>query len=122
MAVLGPGRTGRAGRLRQEGHQRWTRATRPCEGRPDANTRLLAWVDTPDSVTIYTDLGTPGPSPDPDLETDTVLTVLPNYNVGPGLIHTLLLDGTAASGFQFFRRADNGGLQAITDYTIPSRR
>jgi hypothetical protein len=88
------------------------------EGRPNANSMLFAWQDSPTLVTIYTDLGTPGPSPDPDNEPDTVLTVEPNYDIGPGVVHLELLDGTQANGFQFYRRSSNGGLESLTDYVL----
>jgi hypothetical protein len=88
------------------------------EGRPDANARMLAWYDTPDTVLVYRDLGTPGPSPDPDAETDTLYERVATYATGPGIIHTLLIDKTPALGYQFYRYASNGGLQQLTDYTI----
>ena len=91
------------------------------EGRPDANAQLLAWFDEPTTSLVYEDRDPRGPDlPTADSRVDVLLRSEPIYKAGPGVLNMLLLDGTAASGFQFFRRADNGGLQAITDYTIPA--
>lgn len=82
---------------------------------PDA--RLYAWPDIPTEVYEYADLGTPGPS-----EADTLLRVEQVYRTGPGAVQTMLLDGSAASGFEFFHAASNGGLQPMRDYVVNSPR
>ena len=66
------------------------------DGRPDANARMLAWQDAPDTVVVWADLGTIGPDPDPDVKEDTVLASVLTYRTGPGAIYTLVLDKTAA--------------------------
>ena len=89
-------------------------------GRYDPAARLYAWVEWPDTIVTWADLhGSPGPPTDPDNNPDTLLAHTPFYNLGPSVVHMLIVDGTNAKGFQFFRRAANGGLQAMADYTIP---
>lgn len=87
------------------------------EGTPSADARLLAWADTPTEVRFFDDLGTPGPS-----EADTLLDVVPTYRLGPGAVQTMLLDGSAASGFEFYRAASNGGLEPMRDFVVNAPR
>lgn len=87
------------------------------EGRPDPDAQLMAWPDQPTFVRYYSDLGTPGPS-----EADTLLEVVPVYRNGPGIVQTMLLDGGAGSGFEFFRRAGNGGFEPMRDYVVNAPR
>ena len=91
------------------------------EGRPDAKAQLLAWFDEPDTSLVFEDVEPAGPDlPSANARVDVLIGRRLNYRSSPGVSNLLVLDGTAASGYQFFRRADNGGLQAITDYTIPA--
>jgi hypothetical protein len=91
------------------------------EGRPDAKTLLLAWADTPDTSLVFQDLDPRGPDlPSADSRVDVLTGREANYRTGPGVLNLLLLDGTAASGYQFYRRANNGGLEAVTDYIVRS--
>lgn len=90
------------------------------EGRPDANAQLVAWADTPDTSLVFEDREPRGPDIPGTDRADVLIARNANYRSGSGVLNLLLLDGTAASGFQFFRRANNGGLEAITDYTIPA--
>lgn len=87
------------------------------EGRPDPNAQLMVWPDVPTKVYYYADLGTPGPS-----DADTLLEVVEVYRTGAGALQTMLLDGGQASGFEFFRRAPNGGYQPMRDYVVNAPR
>lgn len=87
------------------------------EGIPDPNAQLMVWPDKPTFVHYYADLGTPGPS-----EADTLLEIVPVYRNGPGAVQTMLLDGGNGSGFEFFRRAANGGYEPMRDYIVNSPR
>ena len=87
------------------------------EGRPDTNAQLMVWPDVPTEVRYYDDLGTPGPS-----EADTLLDIVKVYRSGPGTLQSMLLDGGLASGFEFFRRASNGGFQPMRDYVVTAPR
>lgn len=82
---------------------------------PDA--RLYGWPDTPTEIRYFADLGTPGPS-----QGDTLLEVETRYRTGPGAVQMMLLDGSAASGFEFYRAASNGGLQPMRDYVVNAPR
>ncbi len=91
------------------------------DGRMNANSRLLAWRDAPVSIIVWADLGPPGPDfIDADVKYDTLIGRLDTSWGKPGVLQMAVLDNTPASGFQFYRRADNGGLQALTDYAIPA--
>jgi len=87
------------------------------EGIPDPSAQLMVWPDIPTEVRYYDDLGTPGPS-----ESDTLLEVVKVYRTGPGAVQSMLLDGGLASGFEFFRRASNGGFQPMRDYVVNAPR
>ncbi len=87
------------------------------EGTPNADTQMFAWSDTPTEVRYFDDLASPGPS-----ETDTLLQIVPTYRTGPGAVQTMLLDGSAASGFEFFHAASNGGLEPMRDFVVNSPR
>ena len=47
------------------------------EGSPNANVRLVAWRDIPDTVLVYADLGAPGPDQNPDNPEDTLFARTP---------------------------------------------
>jgi hypothetical protein len=87
------------------------------EGTPDPGAQLMVWPDVPTEVHYYGDLGSPGPSND-----DTLLEVVTVYRTGPGTVQAMLLDGGLASGFEFFRRASNGGFQPMRDYVVNAPR
>lgn len=87
------------------------------EGTPNPDARLFVWRDLPTEIRYFADLGTPGPS-----EVDTLLEVVPAYRSGVGVVQTMLLDGSTASGFEFFRRAANGGFQPMRDYVVTAPR
>lgn len=87
------------------------------EGVPDPDAQLMVWPDTPTEVRYFADLGTPGPS-----ESDTLLDIVTVHRSGPGVVQSMLLDGGAASGFEFFRRATNGGFQPMRDYVVNAPR
>lgn len=87
------------------------------EGTPDPNAQLMVWPDQPIEVRYYADLGTPGPS-----QADTLLAVEQTYRTGPGAVQSMLLDGGNSSGFEFFRRASNGGFEAMRDYVVNAPR
>lgn len=91
---------------------------RTLEGTPNSGARLVVWQEAPDTLVVYTDLGSVGPSTDPDNEPDTVFARPLNYRNAPGTVYTMLLDHTDANGFQLYRTAANGGLESVTDYTI----
>ncbi len=78
--------------------------------------QMLVWADTPTHVALYDDLGTPGPSPE-----DTLLSVEAIYDLGPGVVHGMILDYTSASRFDVFR--DGGaGFRLLKDFQVDSRR
>ena len=89
------------------------------DGRTDANARMLAWRDAPVSLIVWADLGPAGPDdPAADVKFDTLIGRA-NISWGdPGVVRLAVLDKTPAASYQFYRFADNGGLQALTDYTI----
>lgn len=87
------------------------------EGTPDPDAQLMVWPDQPIEIRYYTDLGTPGPS-----EADTLLAVEQTYRTGPGAVQSMLLDGSHSSGFEFFRRAANGGFEPMRDYVVNAPR
>ena len=69
------------------------------EGRPDANSQLLAWFDEPDTSLVYEDRDPRGPDlPSADSRVDVLIGHQVLYKTGPGVLNMLLLDGTAASG------------------------
>jgi hypothetical protein len=88
------------------------------DGRLDPNVRLLAWADAPAVDSVVADLGSIGPDTDPDVKEDTAFANVPHYRTGAGVIYTVLLDKTSASGYQFYRHAANGGLESLADYPI----
>lgn len=89
------------------------------EGTPNADSRLIAWADQPNTVWIWQDEGQPGPTVDDDFLKSTEHV----YRNGPGTFQTVLLDGSQASGFEMYRRAKNGGYEPMRDYvlTAPSK-
>ncbi len=79
--------------------------------------RLYVWPDTPTEVRYFTDLGTPGPS-----TADTLESIETIYRSGMGTVQSMLLDGSPASGFEFYRTARNGGLEPMRDYVVNAPR
>lgn len=87
------------------------------EGTPNANARLLSWPDTPTGYAEFADLGGIGPT-----EEDTLLAEYVVYRTGADTQRLMLLDGTAASGYQLLRRAQNGGYEKLRDFTVQASR
>ena len=52
---------------------------------PDA--RLLVWAETPNVLSVYTDINPPGPDPG-----DVLQAELPYSQWGPGTIHGMIMD------------------------------
>ena len=81
------------------------------DGTLSPNSRLIVYPDLPNVRSYYLDL--PPPGPDPGDPFDHALT----YRVGaPTTVHGVILDGTAANGYQVLRRETNGGLRVLKDY------
>ncbi|MCC6349458.1 MAG: hypothetical protein IT347_07695 [Candidatus Eisenbacteria bacterium] len=87
------------------------------EGTPDPEAQLMVWPDMPTYVYYYLDRGTAGPS-----ESDSLVSTESVYRNGPGAVQTMLLDGGNGSGFEFFRRASNGGFEPMRDYIVNAPR
>lgn len=89
------------------------------EGTADGSARLMLWADTPVPVTTWSDVGNPpGPSQD-----DVIVGVEQRYLHGPGSVHSMLIDGSPANGFQVMRRAQNGGFEQLRDFVVqPTRK
>jgi hypothetical protein len=88
------------------------------EGTPSANTSLVVFEDREVLSYVYLDFSPPGPDP------GDVLSDVVSYRRGtPGMVHGMIADGTAASGFQVFRTEAGGGTRQLLDYpTVPKHR
>jgi hypothetical protein len=82
------------------------------EGQYDANARLVVYPDVPIVVESFTDLIPDGP------DTGDPLVGTELRYVAQGAMHGVILDGTAASGYQVLRRESNGGYAQLKDYTL----
>jgi hypothetical protein len=82
------------------------------EGRADANARLVVYPDAPIVVETFTDLLPDGPDPGDELQGTE------SRYVAQGSLHGMIVDGTAASGYQVLRREANGGYAQLEDYTL----
>jgi len=82
------------------------------EGLYSADARLIVYPDAPITVESFTDLLPDGPDGgDPLVGTE-------QRYLAAGTLHGMIMDGTAASGFQVLRREDNGGYAQLKDYTL----
>jgi hypothetical protein len=82
------------------------------EGTPSASARLTVWNDTALPVQRWQDALPPGPSEDDDL-----LGTTQEFQYGEGTVVTQLIDRSSADGFEFLRRAANGGFEPLRDFT-----
>jgi hypothetical protein len=83
------------------------------EGRPSADARLIVYPDLPVTIQtwyIYEPYEEPGPM-------DWHVTSDVHYFT-PGTIHGVIMDGTAASGYQVLRREANGGYLRLKDFVL----
>ncbi|OGF04955.1 MAG: hypothetical protein A2W00_08150 [Candidatus Eisenbacteria bacterium RBG_16_71_46] len=88
------------------------------EGSPAAAARLILFPDTPILLRTYQDAPPPGPS-----SADVFLGSSEVRLAGPGIVHGLIIDGTAAESYRVMRRESGGGLRAVKDYLLqPARR
>jgi hypothetical protein len=88
------------------------------EGRTAADAQQIVFPDLPANVSYWK-------KPPPSCEEcpDTLVSVTPVYPTGPGVINGMILDGTAASGYQILRRESNGGYAPLYDYVLnPAQR
>lgn len=80
--------------------------------------RLVVWRDLPWPMEVWTDAAPEGRGPE-----DTIEGFLELHITGPGVIHGMVLDHTAASAYQVMRTESNGGVFPLEDYTLyPSRK
>lgn len=88
------------------------------EGTESPNSRLVVFPDYPIARTYIADFSPPGPS-----ETDRVDSVVILRKGSPTTMNGMIFDGTAAGGFQVFRREQGGGMRLLSDFVIePSHR
>ncbi len=89
------------------------------EGTADGSARLMLWADTPVPISTFSDVGNPpGPS-----DGDVLVGIEPLYRNGQGSVVSMLIDGSDANGFQMLRRAQNGGLEPLSDFVVqPTRK
>lgn len=89
------------------------------EGQLSADARLIVYPDAPVTVYTYTDNVPNGPNSGTNNpgEEDVLLSTEQVY-VAPGTLHGLIMDGTAASGYQVMRRESNGGYAQLNDYVL----
>jgi hypothetical protein len=95
------------------------------EGRLDTTAVLLVWPDTPVTISVWADSVPVGPAKQGEEESDkdNIISTFTYAREAPGVLHTMVLDHTNASGYQMFRRSADGGFEAMTDYTLlPSRK
>ena len=82
------------------------------EGTPTANARLVVYPDKTNERSYYLDLPPPGPDPNDPLDRVQV------YRYGTDqTAHGVILDGTAANGYQVLRVENGGGLRVLKDFT-----
>jgi hypothetical protein len=90
------------------------------EGRPDPRAMILVYPEFTGSNSTWRDLGDRGfgipgsPGFGVDVKIDTVIAH------PTGTLHVLVLDGTAASAYELYRTAPNGGLQRLGDFDLAS--
>lgn len=82
------------------------------EGRPDANARLVVYPDVPIVVETFQDILPDGPDTGDPLQGSELLYI------AQGAMHGVIVDGTAANGYQVLRREANGGYTQLKDYTL----
>ena len=82
------------------------------EGQYDAAARLVVYPDLPITVDTFVDLLPDGPDSGDSLATTEQRTV------APGALHGMIVDGTAAAGYQVLRREANGGYAQLKDYVL----
>lgn len=82
------------------------------EGQYDANARLIVYPDVPIVVETFLDLLPDGP------DTGDELQGTESRYVARGAMHGMIVDGTAAAGYQVLRREANGGYAQLKDYTL----
>jgi hypothetical protein len=82
------------------------------EGRSDADARLVVYPDVPIVVETFRDILPDGPDP-----TDPLQGSEERY-IARGALHGIIVDGTAATGYQVLRREANGGYAQLKDYTL----
>lgn len=82
------------------------------EGTPTANAKLVVYPDKATQRLYYLDLPPPGPD-----ATDPLDRVQTYRNGTDQTAHGVILDGTAANGYQVLRVENGGGLRVLKDFT-----
>jgi hypothetical protein len=82
------------------------------EGQFDANARMIVYPDVPIAVDTFLDLLPDGP------DTGDELQGTEQRYIARGAVHGMILDGTAAGGYQVLRREANGGYAQLKDFTL----
>ena len=88
------------------------------EGVASSGARLVVWREAPNQLYIFKRAVESDP-PEPDTLEDSL-----SFSSGvPGQLHGAILDSTAASAYQVYRREPNGGALGLYDFTsAPARR
>ncbi len=81
------------------------------EGEPTASALTVLWEEQPNFLRVYEDTLPVGRGPE-----DPLLGEVPFSRYPVGTIEGRILDGTAATGFQVFRRETGGGLRLLQDF------
>ena len=81
------------------------------EGEPAADALTLVWQEQPNFLKVYKDTMPVGRGPE-----DRLLAEVPFSRQPVGSIDGRILDGTAATGYQVFRREAGGGLRLLRDF------
>ncbi len=103
------------------------------EGVPASNARLIVYPDLPITIGIWKDktehvgesdlLGTWNPKGPQFPDGDSLVSERTLYTSGAGAIHGVIIDGSAADGFEVLRRESGGGLRALQGFVLqPLRR
>jgi len=88
------------------------------EGMPSNGVQLVIWPERPNILAIFRDLPPVGEGDEDEFlgfeRSDTS-----GIGGNPvGSVNGMVLDNTAADGYQVFRRAPNGGLQSLVDFPL----
>ena len=81
------------------------------EGEPTASALTVLWEEQPNFLRVYKDTLPVGRG-----QEDPLLAEVPFSRHPVGSIQGRILDGTAATGFQVFRRETGGGLRLLQDF------
>jgi len=82
------------------------------EGQYSADAQMVVYPDLPIVVDTFKDILPDGPDTGDELQSSE------ERYVARGAMHGMIMDGTAATGYQVLRREANGGYAQLKDYTL----